>query len=93
MPTFLFLNTPLDETAMLYSAPNIEAAATDTKDDLIVNNEWMNSNVMNLNLKKTAYTIFNNNKNTEIKLSIGGEEIKQVEKIKYLGLLIDDKLK
>ena len=43
--------------------------------------------------KKTTLLILNNKGSEEVKITIGGTEIKQVEKAKLLGVTIEDSQK
>ena len=47
---------------------------------------------MSLSPAKTCYSIFGNS-SSNIKLLLDGKEIGKTESVKYLGLLIDNKLK
>lgn len=59
-------------------------------------NEWMNNNRMFLNMDKTELLIIGNPKILkslgEIKINYGNIEIKRVEKLKCLGLILDQHL-
>ena len=65
-----------------------------------INNElshisiWLKVNKLSLNIKKTHYMIFRKRKkdSLNVKLSIDGELINEVDKTKFLGVLIDNKL-
>ena len=62
----------------------------------------MNANQLHINLSKCAHMYFkpniNNNErmfiiiNINLKLSINGVKVKQVDRIRFLGVIIDDKL-
>ena len=54
---------------------------------------WFDENKLTLNLSKTKFIIFGNRPtNTEKKLMINGIELERVSEIKFLGVLIDNKL-
>ena len=53
---------------------------------------WCAANKLSLSPAKTCYSIFGNC-SSNIKLLLNGKEIGKTESVKYLGLLIDDKLK
>jgi len=53
----------------------------------------MKLNKLTINYKKTKYMLFTNRKGTKNRqVFIGTNKIEQVSEIKYLGVLIDDKL-
>ena len=54
---------------------------------------FMASNGLVANPKKTTLLILNNKGSEEVKITIGGTEIKQVEKAKLLGVTIEDSQK
>lgn len=66
----------------------------------LMNNElnniflWLSENKLMLNVEKTKWMLLSNKKNNNVNLSlkIGGKEIEKVNKIKYLGVAINDKL-
>ena len=56
---------------------------------------WLNINKLSLNIDKTNILLFNIrniNDNVKLKLKIDNKEIRNVEKIKFLGIIIDNKL-
>ena len=55
---------------------------------------WLKGNKLSLNVKNTHYVIFTRKKHidTDITLSIDGEPIYEVQKTKFLGVIIDKKL-
>ena len=59
-------------------------------------NLWLRKNKLSLNYSKTSFIIFNKQPNKtfdyEFKLKINNNPIKRVNSIKYLGVLIDNKL-
>ena len=58
--------------------------------------DWFRANKLSLNVNKTVYMIFDNNKkppNIPLQLRIGPENITRVNCTKFLGLHIDQNLK
>ena len=54
---------------------------------------WLNLNILSLNIDKTSYMIVTNRKETyNYEIKIGDEKLKQVRKVKYLGVTMDEKL-
>ena len=57
--------------------------------------KWMRHNKLFLNYDKSNFMIFTkkkNNVNKEFNIELGGVKLKRVDQIKYLGVIIDDKL-
>lgn len=61
--------------------------------------QWFGCNLLSLNYDKTSYTIFHANQtinsdisNNNLKIVINNKEICRVTKIKFLGVLLDEKL-
>ena len=54
---------------------------------------WFDENILTLNLSKTKFIIFGNRlTDTDKKLMINGIELERVSEIKFLGVVIDNKL-
>lgn len=55
---------------------------------------WLSCNLLSINTVKTKFMIMKNKNKLEIDLDIKikGEKITKIDKIKYLGLIIDEKL-
>jgi hypothetical protein len=93
--TLFKFNLFADDTSLFYSLDN------NSKQDIshIVNQEldkisqWLGANKLSLNVKKSQLLVFSLSKNKpNIKLTINGEVLKEVQSAKYLGILIDNKL-
>ena len=81
-----------DDTNLFFSDKDKSQLRKKIKHDLSTLVEWFRSNQLSLNVKKTNYMLFSRHKE---KNNIDKEdiEIKQVEKTKFLGLILDDKLR
>ena len=53
---------------------------------------WVSDNGLKLNSGKTKYMIFSNKATEDINISIGGVRLKQSERERFLGVIIDSKL-
>ena len=55
--------------------------------------EWLNINKLTVNLSKTYFMIFHKSRHKEtrhnIKLTVNGNYIKEVEEVKFFGVIID----
>ena len=64
--------------------------------DLSVVDEWLKANQLTLNTKKTKYIVLGSRYEIgtvqDLNLQIGGEKIDWVQSMKYLGVILDDKL-
>ena len=94
MMPFLFA----DDTHLFTSGDNIEEMYEVANQELISIAEWLKVNKLSLNVKKTHYMVFSGANSVPPlirpnKLKIEGEEISEVSKTKFLGVIIDNKLK
>lgn len=84
-----------DDTVLISKCTNIHEGILKTNEDLQNMYKWMNVNKLKLNIEKTKCMLLSKNETNynlnEIK--IGEKNIEQVKIMKYLGVLIDDKLK
>ena len=84
-----------DDTNAFYSDTNVKALNQTINNVLIKVSKWLQVNKLTLNIKKTQVILFNakNKKKKEsLKLKINGENIKQVNSTKFLGIIIDSQL-
>lgn len=81
-----------DDAALVYeNANSTNEMYKQMQEDLNKINEYMYNNSLTVNEDKTVFMIFREKKNNHT-LNINGKQIKNVKTIKYLGLLIDNKL-
>ena len=86
-----------DDTNIYNSNKCIEDLCININDDMLDLNSWFNANMLSLNLSKTHYMIFKpptrkpDKQNTD--LIINNIKIEQVKHTKFLGIIIDEKLK
>ena len=62
-------------------------------ENLVHLSDWVKSNLLRLNVKKTHFMIFSNSisrKNDNLTLNLNSEEIKQTHEARFLGVIIDD---
>ena len=83
-----------DDTNLFSSGKEIKTLETNINNELSHISIWLKVNKLSLNIKKTHYMIFRKRKkdSLNVKLSIDGELINEVDKTKFLGVLIDNKL-
>ena len=91
------INLFADDTSLIHTHDNFEYLIKETNDELIRISTWLATNKLVLNINKTNYMIFTSrgksyNKNvTNIK--IDGNNIQQVNKTKFLGIIIEEHAK
>ena len=85
-----------DDTSLTASAKNIDELLLKINKELPNIYDWLCANKLTLNLRKTKYLIFQPRQKVDYKilppLSIAGQCLEQVSKIKYLGIYIDSHL-
>ena len=83
-----------DDTSLFMSDVNLERLVTNFNIELDRISQWLCTNKLILNVKKTNYMIFTNrNINTDqVKVKINDELINCCDSLKFLGISIDSKL-
>lgn len=83
-----------DDAIVMFSCKSINELYSKMQEDIITIDNWLNTNFMQINMKKTSYMIFDKYLQNDITFNIilNNTEIKRVYEAKYLGLLIDSKL-
>ena len=82
-----------DDTNIFLNGLDIQQMQNTINKELLNISNWLKANKLSLNVKKTHYMIFTRKKHidTDITLSIDGEPIYEVQKTKFLGVIIDKK--
>ena len=82
-----------DDTCLIFSAKTIDELQVVINREMIKIQNWMFSNKLSINYKKTKFMIINKGQNhAPFRLYINDNRIQQVNCFKYLGVRIDDKL-
>uniref|UniRef100_A0A8C6LUY9 Reverse transcriptase domain-containing protein n=1 Tax=Nothobranchius furzeri TaxID=105023 RepID=A0A8C6LUY9_NOTFU len=82
-----------DDTTFYYSGDNVEQMIEVIQAEMKKIKLWFDGNKLSLNSDKSCFMIFSNtNSNDEILLNIDEINIKRVQEVKYLGVIIDEKL-
>ena len=84
-----------DDSNVFLSGKNIDQVITDINGALVGLVEWLNTNKLTLNVKKTHFMVFNTPRsNIPINnhVIINGQTIDRVESTRFLGVLLDSKL-
>ena len=79
-----------DDTNLFYSGSHIETLVRSINDELSNISTWLKTNKLSLNVKKTHYMIFHRKKAVmpNLKIQIDNQDIDQVYKTKFLGVVI-----
>lgn len=83
-----------DDTALVIKSKDIDLAIQQTNFDLTNIFKWLNVNKLKLNIEKTKWILISkkDTKNINCEIKIDDQIIERVSQIKYLGILIDDKM-
>ena len=87
-----------DDTNLFFSAKNIKHLFQTMKKELIIIQDWFNANKLSLNVTKTKYSFFHSLSSADKiplrlpELKINNTVIKREEKMKFLGVLLDENI-
>lgn len=90
----------LDDEVRMYADDNYFLVCADDSNSVIsslelklhVAQEWLKKSDLIVNLKKTEFIVFENNKQNNYEIDILGEKIKNKNSVNVLGILFDSKL-
>lgn len=82
-----------DDTCITVNAPSVNEAYSKMSKLLNDLEDWLYFNKIILNVSKCKFMIINNKENEDVKISMCNEIVEKVEIIKYLGIIVDNKLK
>ena len=84
-----------DDTCVVAQGHNPEDLIDTLNTELFLLNEWLLCNKLTLNTKKPYYMVIHRAriKLTNIDIDINGSKLQRVKCVKYLGLMVDQKLK
>ena len=90
------INLFADDTSLFHTHDNFESLIKETNQELTRISTWLTTNKLVLNISKTNYIIFTSkgksyNKNVS-NIKIDGNNIQQVSKTKFLGIVIEEHL-
>lgn len=83
-----------DDTLLTISTPLLDDSISIMNQELVMLSKWLKHNKLKLNTSKTKCMIIGTTKAVEENhIFIDGEEIERVDQLKYLGVIIDSRLK
>ena len=83
-----------DDTTLIDHDSNLTTLINRFNSELVNILNWLNANRLSLNIDKTNFMIFRPKNKNDVSpdIMISGSKINQVDKAKFLGVIIDDKL-
>ena len=92
----LFTVLYADDTCVLVNGKSLNLIIETVNSELQLLSTWLKSNKLSLNTTKSYYAVFHRARmklpNNSIKLKIENTNIKEVQSIKYIGVILDNKL-
>ena len=90
----LFTVLYADDTCVLVKGKSLNLIIETVNSELQLLSTWLKSNKLSLNTTKSYYAVFHRARmklpNNSIKLKIDNTNIKEVQSIKYLGVILDN---
>ena len=83
-----------DDINLFCNCSDLEELESNINQELATISKWLKTNKLSLNVKKTHYMVFSKRRVVKFRLQlmIGGENIDELEKTKFLGIIIENKL-
>jgi len=84
-----------DDANIIITGADINEIKVKAQNLLLKLSDWVKSNLLKLNVKKTHFMIFSNSKfrsQYNLTLNLNSEEIEQTCEARFLGVIIDDRL-
>ena len=81
-----------DDTLMFVVGNNVKECLEKINGDLDTIEEWLKMNKLKLNVNKTKCMVWNGSLNENENVIVNNNKIELVEEIKYLGVIIDNKV-
>ena len=81
-----------DDTNLIVTGKSIEQVEQIAREELPILINWLNTNRLSLNVKKTQIMVFGKHRNKEFKIFINDKLLETVHETKFLGILLDSQL-
>lgn len=83
----------IDDFIFYYSHKDLNFLQQKMNSNLQLIADWCNANGFIISTEKTNFIVFNKSKKTDnIKLQLNQKDVQKVSEIKYLGMIVDQKL-
>ena len=84
-----------DDTTLVFTHRNLNYLHYSIESELLIIQDWFNANKLTLNVDKSSYLLYHNQKQPipNFKIVLNGTEIPRARHAKFLGVWLDDKLK
>ena len=84
-----------DDTTLVFTHQNLNYLHFSIESELACIQDWFNTNKLTLNIEKSSYLLYHNQKQLvpHFKIELNGTKIPRVKHAKLLGIWLDDKLK
>jgi hypothetical protein len=82
-----------DDTVLYYVGSSVEDVEETVQTDLDHLSEWLEFKKLKVNVQKTNFMLFTNKSMVNVRLFMDGQSVERVSSLKYLGVVIDEKLK
>lgn len=91
--TSLYVKLFADDTFLCAQNQNIQMLQSEVNNELYKVAQWLSSNKLTLNIKKSKYMIISNKRNIpKLSININQSHLEECNEYKYLGVIIDKKL-
>ena len=89
-----FLSQFADDSTITFSSPNLDQALITVESEFKCILDWLSANKLIINLDKTHLMLFTNrSRPLSISIQANDKTINEITEIKFLGVIIDNKLK
>jgi Reverse transcriptase (RNA-dependent DNA polymerase) len=82
-----------DDIALVYSAKTMAELTQQMNEDMDSMKQWMDNHKLTVNIGKTKYMFFNQNRDTTLNILYDGSPIEKIDEYQYLGMYITTNLK
>ena len=83
-----------DDTTLIFSNKNVAELLQACKNSLVQFQNWSIANKLTININKCSYMMITNQVNLpQISLQINNIELERADRVKFLGVFLDDKMK
>ena len=81
-----------DDTNIFFTGNDPYELESSVVNELSLFSDWFMANKLSLNISKTNFMVFNNSRHHVFNISINGQKLDPSKSVKFLGVIIDNKL-